>query len=92
MNTAEQTPLYQARLENVKLVTELRELREEMESRRERSTENRALQKRADSQRSRAESYRLRVMELENAIADWLVGDLCEDGLASFIGKVKQAA
>lgn len=86
------TPLYEARLENVKLVTELRELQAEMDSRRERSTENRVLQKRADANRSRAEAYRARVVELETAIADWLYGDLDEDGLAACIGEAKVAA
>ncbi len=86
------SPLYEARLENVRLVTELRDLQKQMDQKRDRGGEIRTWQKRADAQRSRADAHRLRVVELENAIADWLVGDLCEDGLASYIGKAKQAA
>ncbi len=87
------SPLHEARLENVRLVTELRELQEQIDRTRDRGVEIGVWQKRACAQRSRADAHRLRVVELENAIADWLVGDLDEDGLASFIGgKVKQAA
>ncbi len=92
MNTAEQTPLYQARLENVKLVTELRELQQQIDSKRDRTSEIRVWQKRFWAARDRAEAHRNRILVLENAISDWLVGDLDENGLADMLGKVKQAA
>ncbi len=79
------TPLHEARLENVKLCTELRELREEIETRRWRSMEIAAWTKRFRKARDRAEAHKQRVTELENAIASWLVGDIDEDGLAAFL-------
>ncbi len=82
------SPLYEARLENVKLVTELRELQERTNTRHSQSMEIAAWTKRFRRARDRADGHRRRVRELEGAIADWLVGDLDEDGLAAFIGAV----
>lgn len=86
------SPLYQARMENVKLVTELRELREQMGRSNSLAMEVAVWTKRYRRARDRADAHRARVLELENAISDWLIGDIDEDGLAAFLGKVKAAA
>ncbi len=86
------SPLYLARMENVKLVTELRELRAELDKNRCRSMEVAEWTKRFRKARDRAEAHRDRVIELEDAIISWYDGHMDENGLVEILGKVKQAA
>ncbi len=79
------SPLYEARLENVKLVTEMRELRERI--RPQSAAEIARVKKALRESRYRSAAHRARVVELENAIADWLVGDLNENQLAAKLGQ-----
>lgn len=77
------SPLYEARLLNVELCTEIRELRETIANNSARTFEIAKWTKRVRRQTARAESYRARVKHLEDAISAWLVGDLDENGLAA---------